>query len=137
MLTDLQTKKLTRYFRVYDIDDDGGIESADFERIVENVRLLHGVDGEPGQHAAHRGGTARLLAIFDLDESGAIGRSEFRDFYGVFGLAVSLADAVFDTLDLDQDGSISRDELVSLSRQFFRGDDVGEPGNVLYGPYGA
>jgi Ca2+-binding EF-hand superfamily protein len=181
MLTDLQTKKLTRYFRVYDIDDDGGIEPADFERIVENVRLLHGVDGDgPDElreaymalwdrlrsHADSDGDhtvdldewlgywqraleddgryeaeveaiTARLLAIFDLDESGAIGRSEFQDFYGVFGLAVSLADAVFDTLDLDQDGSISRDELVSLSRQFFRGDDVEEPGNVLFGPYGA
>ena len=36
MLTDLQTKKLTRYFQVYDIDDDGAIEASDFERIVEN-----------------------------------------------------------------------------------------------------
>jgi len=45
MLTDLQTKKLTRYFQVYDIDDDGAIEASDFERIVENVRVLHGEDG--------------------------------------------------------------------------------------------
>ncbi|MDH3424099.1 MAG: EF-hand domain-containing protein, partial [Gemmatimonadota bacterium] len=42
MLTDLQTKKLTRYFQIYDIDDDGQIDEADFERIVENVRTLHG-----------------------------------------------------------------------------------------------
>ena len=47
MLTDLQTKKLTRYFEVYDIDDDGVIQASDFERIVENgkhkeVRLQGG-----------------------------------------------------------------------------------------------
>ena len=181
MLTDLQTKKLTRYFRVYDIDDDGRIESTDFERIIENVHLLHGLDGNgpnalreayatlwnglrasadsDGDHAVDldewlaywqraleddtryeaevEAISTRILSIFDLDESGTIGRAEFRDFYGVFGLAVSLADAVFEALDLDGDGSISRAELLALSRQFFRGDDVEEPGNLLFGPYGA
>ena len=69
MLTDLQTKKLTRYFRVYDIDDDGGIESADFERIVENVRLLHGVDGDgPDElHEAYMALWDRLRSHADSD----------------------------------------------------------------------
>jgi Ca2+-binding EF-hand superfamily protein len=39
MLSDLYTKKLTRCFQVCDIDDDGCIAAADFERIVENVRI--------------------------------------------------------------------------------------------------
>jgi Ca2+-binding EF-hand superfamily protein len=181
MLTDLQTKKLTRYFEVYDIDDDGVIEAADFERIVTNVRLLHGVDGNGPDalrdaymdlwHRIRAGAdsdgsqgidvdewlgywqraledddryeeevqriTDRLFTIFDLDEDDAIGVSEFADFYGVFGLAVSLAETVFTELDTDGDGAITRDELLEMSRQFYRGDDVEAPGNFLFGPYGA
>jgi Ca2+-binding EF-hand superfamily protein len=81
--------------------------------------------------------TDRLFRIFDLDDDDSIGSSEFADFYGVFGLAVSLADAVFARLDVDDDGVITRDELLEMSRQFYRGDDVEDPGNLLFGPYGA
>lgn len=180
MLTDLQTKKLTRYFQVYDIDDDGTIEASDFERIIENVRLLHGEDGN-GQSelsGAYRelwkrivgadgdgdGGvdldewlafwqialerddryeeevvrlTHRLFTVFDLDEDDVIGRSEFADFYGVFGLPVELAESVFEALDTNDDGAITREELLEASGDFFRSDDVESVGNILYGPYGA
>lgn len=181
MLTDLQTKKLTRYFEVYDINDDGVIQASDFERIVENVRLLHGVEGN-GPDAlrdaymalwdrlragSDRDGsrgvdldewlgywqlalendaryeeevqriTDRLLHVFDLDEDRTIGPNEFADFYGVFGLSVSLAETVFTELDTNGDGRITRDELLEVSRQFYRSDDVEAPGNVLFGPFGA
>ena len=42
MLSDLQEKKLIRYFQVYDIDDDGKIGVSDLERVIENVRILRG-----------------------------------------------------------------------------------------------
>jgi len=181
MLTDLQTKKLTRYFQVYDIDDDGTIEASDFERIIENVRMLHGEDGngqvELGgayrelwhrissaadgdrdggvdldewlaywqvtlEHDARYqeevlGLTNRLFTVFDLDEDGTIGRSEFSDFYGIFGLSVDLAETVFKTLDANEDGFITRDELLEASGEFFRSNNVESKGNVLYGPFGA
>ena len=182
MLTDLQTRKLTRYFQVYDIDDDGRIDAADFERIVENVRILHGADGDSAAAQALRdaymklwggirstadadgdGGvdldewlaywqvaleddhryeeevqvlTERLLDVFDLDEDGSIGRAEFADFYGIFGLPVSLAGAIFVELDRDGDGRISRDELVDISREFYRGSDAEARENLLFGPVG-
>lgn len=180
MLSDLQTKKLTRYFQVYDIDDDGQIEASDFERIVENVQLLHGggreaeplraaymsrwdrlraaadSDGDRGIDLDEWLGywqltledddrfeveaqaiTDRLFTVFDLDEDDAIGPSEFADFYGVFGLPVSLSRAVFDTLDTNEDGVITREELLAHSRDFYRGNDVEAAGNLLFGPYGA
>ncbi|MDH3269681.1 MAG: EF-hand domain-containing protein [Gemmatimonadota bacterium] len=183
MLTDLQTKKLTRYFQIYDIDDDGQIDEADFERIVENVRTLHGAaesssaydllraaystlwnglrssadaDGDGGvdldewlaywqialedearYDAEVRQLTDRLLALFDLDEDGEIGAAEFIDFYGVFGIAVQLAETVFVELDADGDGVVTREELLGLSAEFFRGDDPDAPGNLLFGPFGA
>jgi Ca2+-binding EF-hand superfamily protein len=181
MLSDLQTRKLTRYFHVYDIDDDGRIEASDFARIVENVRVLHGeedgaVDGIHGAYrklwdriseAADADGdrgidldewlaywqvaleddaryedevealTERLFAVFDMDDDDSIGPAEFADFYGMFGLPVSLAETVFAELDQDQDGRVTRDELRAAGRAFFRSDDVEEAGNLLFGPYGA
>ena len=181
MLTDLQTKKLTRYFQVYDIDDDGRIEGHDFARIVENVAILHGSDGsgpdplraaylalwerlrEGADSDRDRGVdldewlgywqlaledddrfesevlsiTNRLFAVFDLDEDNGIGKNEFADYYGIFGLSVDLAHTIFETLDTNEDGRLTWDELDLVARQFFRGDDVEEPGNFLFGPYGA
>lgn len=180
MLTELQVKKLTRYFQVYDIDDDGRIERSDFERIVENVTLLHGqgsaasglrvaymarwdalrasadmdgdrgIDldewlahwqialGEEGRAAAEAEAiTDRLFSVFDLDEDDRIGPGEFADFYGVFGLSVELSRDVFDALDTNGDGMLTRGELNELSRDFYLGDDVEAAGNMLFGPYGA
>ena len=54
MLSDLQRDKLTRYFRVYDINDDGRIRADDFQRVVENVRILHGLDDGSPAHRALR-----------------------------------------------------------------------------------
>lgn len=182
MLSDLQTKKLTRYFDVYDIDDDGRIGAADFERILENVRILRGErEGTPG-YAALRGAymdlwaslstwadvdsdggvdleewlaywqivledddrseaevaalADRLFRVFDTDEDGEIGPDEFSDFYGVFGLGEDLARSVFMELDLDGDSVITRDELLEIAAQFYRSDDPGAAGNVLFGPFG-
>lgn len=181
MLSDLQTKKLTRYFQVYDIDDDGRIAVADFERIIENVRVLHGDPRGTGAFSALRdsymsfwdkikdsdgdgdGGvdldewlaywqlaleddaryeaevdaiTQRILHVFDLDDDDQIGPREFADFYGVFGLAVSLSETVFASLDSNGDGVLTRSELHALGRDFFGGDDIEATGNYLFGPYG-
>lgn len=181
MLTDLQIKKLTRYFQVIDIDDDGEIRARDFERITENVRILHGDDGsteQNGLEAAYRdrwqrlrsadgdgdggvdidewlafwGGiladdaafelevqtvTDRFFTIFDLDEDEVIGVREFVDFYGIFGLPVTLAETIFEALDANEDGAITRAEFLDATREFYRSDDVEARGNFLFGPYGA
>ena len=180
MLSDLQRQKLTRYFRVYDVDDDGRIGPADFRRVVENVRILHGLaDGSPAHeelldgdlkrweslraHAdADRDGgvdldewlgywegvvedddryreevapvTIRMLEIFDTDEDGVLGPDEFADYFGVYGLSVDMARRVFDELDANDDGAISREELVEMSEVFHRGDEPGAPGNRFLGP---
>ena len=182
MLTDLQEKKLTRYFQVYDVDDDGQITVLDFERVIENVRILRGASegsfAEQGLQYAFMtfwgslstsadidqdGGvdldewlaywqvaladdaryeeeveaiTNHLFTVFDSDEDGEIGPDEFVDFYGVFGLGSNLARSIFVELDANSDGVISRGEMLEIGRQFYRSDDPGSAGNMLFGPYG-
>ena len=182
MLSDLQTRKLTRYFQVYDVDDDGIIGVADFERVVTNMRVLHGTTDRSEQ--AHRlraafmghwealrasadvdrdGGVDldewlaywqlaleddrryeaevesivdRLFKAFDTDEDDRIGSDEFCNFFAAFGLESSLARSVFVELDADQDGVMSRAELLAIGREFYRGDDPEAPANLLFGPFG-
>jgi Ca2+-binding EF-hand superfamily protein len=181
MLTELQTKKLTRYFRVYDVDDDGRIGAGDFERVLENVRMLHGLDERsPDQDALRRSFTrrweslrasadtdddggvdisewlrywgavisqdeeyeevvtalvARLFEAFDTDEDGRLGPDEYCNFFAVYGLSADLARSMFARLDLNGDGTISHDELMGHVHAFYRGDDPGAAGNLLFGPY--
>lgn len=180
MLSLLQQQKLTRYFRVYDVDDDGAIGRRDFERVLENLRVLHGLAPEApafqalrqaylvrwesmrvSADADHDGGVDlqewlaywdallsdaeryesevaglvdRLYALFDTDESGGIEAGEFCDFYGAYGLRAEMAREVFQALDTDGDGTVSRGELSGMARQFYLSDDPTAPGNHLYGP---
>jgi Ca2+-binding EF-hand superfamily protein len=182
MLSDLQQQKLTRYFHVYDVDDDGRIAQPDFERVVENVRALHDADEASAVHRRLREGymrrwdalrasadadedggvdlaewlaywdgvladperyetevaavTRTLLDVFDTDGDGVLGIDEFCNFYGVYGLKSEMARRAFTALDLDGDGSVTRDELLAMAHEFYRGDDPATPGNRLFGPTG-
>lgn len=80
--------------------------------------------------------TDYLFTVFDTDEDAQIGPDELRDFYGVFGLASNLARGVFVELNANSDGIISREELLEICRQFYRGDDLGSARNMLFGLYG-
>lgn len=123
MLTELQREKLTRYFRVYDVDDDGVIRPRDFERVVENVRTLHGLrDGSPG-HERLREGYLRqweaLRASADADDDGGVDLDEWLAYFaGViadderYGAEVeSVTDGLFEIFDTDEDGVIGPDEF--------------------------
>ena len=81
--------------------------------------------------------TDRFFTIFDLDEDEVIGVREFVDFYGIFGLPVTLAETIFEALDANEDGAITRAEFLDATREFYRSDDVEARGNFLFGPYGA
>jgi Ca2+-binding EF-hand superfamily protein len=182
MLTPLQQEKLTHYFRLYDVDDDGRVARGDFERVADNVRALHVGEERTPAHRAIREGfllrwealrasadaddsgavdvrewlrywegvlgddiryqdevaqlADRLFELFDTDEDGVLGADEFCNFYGVYGLKAAMARLVFLDLDVDGDGAVTREELMVMVREFYRGDDPEAPGNRLFGPVG-
>ena len=66
MLTPLQTMKLARYFRVYDVVDDGRVGLLDFERVLENVRVLNGTAaGSPRDQTLREAFMQRWEALRD------------------------------------------------------------------------
>ncbi|MEU3460457.1 EF-hand domain-containing protein [Streptomyces sp. NPDC006733] len=75
--------------------------------------------------------------FFDLadgDGDGAVNRTEFTHIFGSTGRAPDReCAAVFDALDLDASGKLSRAEYHRAASEFFYGDDAGSPANHLFG----
>jgi len=126
MLTLLQQQKLTRYFRVYDVDDDGRLARSDFERVAENVRVLHVVSGLSASHRrAQEGYLGRwdaLRASADADADGGVDLREWLDYWdGVlsdearFEKEVSSVTAgLFELFDTDRDDILGADEFCNF-----------------------
>ncbi len=126
MLTPLQQQKLAHYFRLYDVDDDGCVARADFERIAENVRALHLADKGTPEHLAI--GKEYLLrwealrASADTDEDGAVDLREWLRYWeGVLsddarylGEVARVADRLFGSFDTDEDGVLGADEFCNF-----------------------
>jgi Ca2+-binding EF-hand superfamily protein len=145
MLTDLQRRKLTRYFRMYDMDDDGEIKARDFERIIENVRILHGLPSGSSAHAELRAGYMRrweaLRSSADADHDGGVDLGEWLTYFqSVLGHEeryeaeiVSVIRRLLGSFDLDEDGTLGPDEFCNfhglygqsaeVARQVFAGLD--------------
>lgn len=152
MLSDLQKAKLTRYFRVYDVDDNGRIARPDFERVVENVRMLHGVgEDSPGHRALRDGYLLRweaLRASADADSDGGVDLAEWLAYWdGVLAdearyeaEIASVTNQLFEIFDHDADGVLGADEFCNfygvyglksaLARQVFLDLDLDGDGVV-------
>lgn len=154
MLSDLQKKKLTRYFRVYDINDDGRIGPADFLRVIENVRILHGIKDGSAQHRAllegymNRWEAMRVGA--DTDEDGGVDLGEWLAWWEEVLEDDARYEAeverhtsrILELFDTDEDGILGPDEFcdfygtfglsAALARSVFVDLDVNGDGEVSH-----
>jgi Ca2+-binding EF-hand superfamily protein len=155
MLSELQKKKLIRYFRVYDVDDNGRIALQDFERVVENVRMLHGLGENSPRHRALKEGYLRrweaLRQSADVDDDGGVDLDEWLDYWeGVLGdearyeaEIAAVTDRLIEIFDADGDGVLGTDEFCNfygvyglkstLARQVFMDLDLDGDGVVTRG----
>lgn len=152
MLTDIQRRKLSRYFRVYDIDDDGRIGLPDFRRVLENVRILHGHPTDSRQHQELEEVFQRrweaLRDSADLDDDEGVDLEEWLAYWdGVLAdeeryerEVSALVGRLVETFDTDEDGVLGADEFCdfygiyglasALARQVFLDLDLDGDGAV-------
>ncbi|MBT8335221.1 MAG: EF-hand domain-containing protein [Gemmatimonadetes bacterium] len=126
MLSALQTRKLTRYFRVYDVDDDGVVGVRDFERVLENLRVLHGVaDDTPALARLRQAYVVRWDAVrrsADADADGGVDLQEWLAYWDdvlasedrYAAEVAGLVDRLYSLFDTDDSGRIDVDEFCNF-----------------------
>jgi juvenile hormone diol kinase len=152
MLTSLQQQKLTRFFHLFDVDDDGRIARPDFERVADNVRALHIVSGRSdSKRLIHEGFLQQWEALrssADANDDDGVDLSEWLAYWsGVLAdeqrftqEVAAVTERLFELFDTDRDGILGADEFcnffgiyglrAALARQVFLDLDADGDGRL-------
>jgi Ca2+-binding EF-hand superfamily protein len=180
-LSDLQTKKLNRWFDRLDADHNGVIEEVDYRVVAGRLAEIQGFsEGSPRRRgllelyhknwealrtAADRDGDGRvsreeflghwerlltqrerfealvpaivdeIFSMSDHDGDGKMSEQEHASSLRALEVSEADAKAVFQRLDLDHDGFLSRDDVQRHVVDFYFSSDPDAPGNWLVGPF--
>lgn len=127
-MTELQKAKQVHYFNILDYNGDGVLEKKDFVNIADRLAEMRGYEDGSSRHMAVRKEILRMWtnARALSGEDGAV-KVTLEDWLAherkvldsnvlIHSYVQGIARAVFDILDEDNDGAISREEY----RMFFR-----------------
>jgi hypothetical protein len=74
-----------------------------------------------------------VFTMLDEGGDGSVTADEYTEIYQSGSVDRGGATEAFRRLDLDHDGRLTVDEVMTLADQFFRSDDPQDAGNVLFG----
>lgn len=127
MLSELKRLKLIKLFTIYDANDTGVLEKADFERIVKNLSKLRGwrsgtveYDTLQDQYLFY---WQNILETADQNNNGRVSLPEWLEYHEKMlstkdkykQQVETIAALVFNTFDLDGDGKLNLEDW----KQFF------------------
>ena len=125
MLTELQTRKWTRLFQVYDANGNGVVDKGDFEAIFQNVanssNLTPGSEEYEKLQAKFIEDWDHLQKDVDKNNNRKVELGEWLEHGDhrinspdMYQTVIDLANQIFSILDLNGDGSIGLDEYKIL-----------------------
>lgn len=125
MLTELQKRKWTRLFQVYDINGNGVVGQSDFEIVFENLAKARNLEPNSSEYNQLRTKFMENWEHFrrdtDTDKDGKIQLNEWLEHGdrriqnpSMYKTVVELAHKIFDLFDQDGDGVISIDEYKKI-----------------------
>ncbi|NET55004.1 MAG: hypothetical protein F6K47_01985 [Symploca sp. SIO2E6] len=129
MLTELQTKKWTRLFQVYDANGNGVVDKNDFEAIFQNVaearNLTSGSSSYEQLHAKFIEDWEHLQKDADKNNDGTVELAEWLEHGDhrinspdMYQTVIDLANQIFELLDLNGNGTISLEEYKIFYRSW-------------------
>lgn len=128
MLTELQNRKFTRLFNVYDANRDGYLERSDYERIAVGIADFLGLASDSAERQQH---TTKYMAnwehikmMVDQDNDDRVTQAEFMAFIAYLTqnpeiftvLALATTQDTMNHQDRDQDGRIARAEYLGVTQ---------------------
>ncbi|AOY84314.1 MAG: hypothetical protein F6K63_22160 [Moorea sp. SIO1G6] len=129
MLTELQTKKWTRLFHVYDANGNNVVEENDFEVIFQNVAEARNLTpGSPSYEQLH----AKLIEDWehlqkdaDKNNDGKVELAEWLEHGDhrinspdMYQTVIDLANQIFELLDLNGNGVITLEEYKTFYKSW-------------------
>lgn len=181
MLSELQKRKLIKFFSMHDANNDGTLVGPDFENIAKKLadlrnwgarsakyqvlfnKCIHDwkclkkdadeshdqkvsleewlnwydqiLSDENKYNQEVRYLMELVFEVFDEDEDGKISQQEWAGLLSVYNVSPLYAPLIFPQLDTNQDGFLSKEEVLAMIREFFYSNDLDAPANVMFGPY--
>lgn len=181
VLTDLQKRKLTKLFSMYDSDYTGTLVKDDFELMFKKLSTLRNwsrrsprclvlqdklmrkwqglaqkADTSHNQEVslpewltyydeilantkAYSEEVASLMElifdVFDQNEDGKVNQEEWGQLLAAFNESPVHAPLIFPSLDNNQDGWLTKAEILRLFHDFCYSDESDNPANRMFGPY--
>lgn len=74
-----------------------------------------------------------IFKMFDINDDGYISQTEYIDLFIGMRIEVRFAPKAFRNLDTNQDGRLSKEEMIISVDQFMRSDNPNASGNWLFG----
>ncbi len=75
-----------------------------------------------------------IFNVVDVDESNHLDKEEWANLFRVYNIPIIYVEDTFTKIDLNGDGVLSKDEVLSLIQDFYYSDDPNTVGNYMFGP---
>jgi EF-hand domain pair len=89
---------------------------------------------DPSYHEETLALTETVFAVVDTDESGHLDKEEWANFFRVYNIPVIYVEETFAKIDLDGNGVLTKDEVLSMIKDFYFSNDPDASGNYMFGP---
>jgi Ca2+-binding EF-hand superfamily protein len=117
-----------------DANEDDQVSRDEWDRFWEaiNATVEEGDEDEEARmhQSLERAGQVTFQTI-DTTDSGEIEQEEYEDWLSAWGAEGS--DEAFERLDRDGSGTLTEEDLVEATKEFYLSNDADAPGNSLYG----
>jgi len=75
-----------------------------------------------------------VFNVVDVDESGHLDKGEWTKLFRAYNIPIIYVEETFTRIDRDGDGVLSKEEVLSMMREFYYSNDPSAVGNYMFGP---